>query len=88
MTEMLKPDKEFKITMINRLRHSMKNVNNTQNQDNIIREIETTRKDQIEMLEINIVTKRKNDLYGMISWRIRELENILKNLLKPKDTEK
>ena len=67
MTEMLKPDKEFKITMINRLRYSMKNVNNTQNQDNIIREIETTRKDQIEMLEINIVTKRKNDLYGMIS---------------------
>ena len=55
---------------------------------NIIREIETIRKDQIEMLETNIVTKRKNDLYGMISWRIRELENMLKNLLKPKDKEK
>lgn len=67
MTEMLKPDKEFKITMINRLRHSMKNENKMQNRDNIIRETETIRKDQIEMLETNIVTKRKNDLYGMIS---------------------
>lgn len=67
MTEMLKPDKEFKITMINRLRRSMKNENKMQNRDNIIREIETIRKDQIEMLETNIVTKRKNDLYGMIS---------------------
>lgn len=67
MTEMLKPDKEFKITMINRLRCSMKNENKMQNWDNIIREIETIRKDQIEMLETNIVTKRKNDLYGMIS---------------------
>ena len=27
MTEMFKPDKEFKITMINRLRRSMKNEN-------------------------------------------------------------
>ena len=88
MTEMFKPDKEFKITMINRLRRSMKNENKMQNRDNIIRELETIRKDQIEMLETNIVTKRKNDLYGMISWRIRELENMLKNLLKPKDKEK
>lgn len=67
MTEMLKPDKEFKITMVNRLRHSMKKVNTTQNWGSIIREIETIRKDKIEILEINTVTERKNDLYGMIS---------------------
>ena len=70
MTEMLKlSDKEFKTTMINRLKDSMEKVDNMQDQTgNFSREMETIRKDQMEMTEREkTVTEIKDAFYGLIN---------------------